>query len=300
MFTLSETSHKFFGWLCCLPWYDSPYITKLGSTFLKFILFFFIYNSSNQCHGTAQIRLLLFRECEVRGRRLIFDSGGGSGPRQFKDEFQELQLMTDMVFGSATLKYSGDNFRVHDFISAPWKSNFNNKLYYYCIINEFLCYPTGYEMMLSKVFIIPPLSQQGQIRTDNRHGIALWRGIHVCLLKIPFTRVFRNRNSSGTTAAEKLASAPSDSGYVEWAEERDGCWGSGISSTTSGASSRTSFGSVSLIIPRIASSARKAASDSILENGNPISSNGQQQNRSRKTRLAMALLFSPTDQLKEM
>lgn len=64
--------------------------------------------SSNHQRTSAQIRLLLFRECEVRGRRLIFDSGGGGGPwHQFKDEFQELQLMKDMVFGSATLKYSG-------------------------------------------------------------------------------------------------------------------------------------------------------------------------------------------------
>ncbi len=114
----------------------------------------------------------------------------------------------------------------------------------------------------------------------------------------------REQNRNTTNSADKLASAPTDSGYVEWTEDRGGngsaCWGSGISSLApSGASSRTSFGSVSLIIPRIAS-ARKAASDSILENGNPSLSNGQPQNRSRKTRLAMALLFSPADQLKEM
>lgn len=80
--------------------------------------------SCNQTEN-AQIRLLLFRECEVRGRRLIFDSGGGGGPgQQFKDEFQELQLMKDMVFGSATLKYSGDNFRIHDFNAEPWKGSY--------------------------------------------------------------------------------------------------------------------------------------------------------------------------------
>lgn len=80
-------------------------------------------HSSNQS-GSAQIRLLLFRECEVRGRRLIFDSGGGGSPgQQLKDEFQELQLMKDMVFGSATLKYSGDNFRIHDFNSELWKGD---------------------------------------------------------------------------------------------------------------------------------------------------------------------------------
>lgn len=69
------------------------------------------------------MRLLLFRECEVRGRLLLFDSGYGGVPpeQEIKDEFQELQLMKDMVFGSATLKYCGDNYRVHDFAMTPWK-----------------------------------------------------------------------------------------------------------------------------------------------------------------------------------
>ena len=106
--------------------------------------------------------------------------------------------------------------------------------------------------------------------------------------------------------ADKLANAPKDSGYVEtWAGEEgnsSACWSSGISLATSGASSRTSFGSGSLItIPRIAS-ARKAASDSQLNNANPNSSShgNQPQNRNHKTRLAMTLFFSPNDQLKEM
>lgn len=111
-----------------------------------------------------------------------------------------------------------------------------------------------------------------------------------------------NRKKCPSEGADKLASAPKDSGYVEWAEVGGGssaCFHSGLSLATSGASSRTSFSSISLTIPRIAS-ARKAASDSILENSNSSSSSdGQAQNRSRKTRLAMALLFSPTDQLKE-
>lgn len=91
--------------------------------FFYFSLFFSVSNHN----GSAQIRLLLFRECEVRGRRLLFDSGGGTlgdegnGQQQIKDEFQELQMMKDMVFGSATLKYSGDVVRVHDFASTPWK-----------------------------------------------------------------------------------------------------------------------------------------------------------------------------------
>jgi hypothetical protein len=103
--------------------------------------------------------------------------------------------------------------------------------------------------------------------------------------------------------ADKLANAPKDSGYMEtWVEggaegnSSSACWSSGISLATSGASSRTSFGSGSLIIPRIAS-ARKAASDSLLNSANPNPSHGNQpQNRNHKTRLAMALFFSPTDQ----
>ncbi|XP_057365857.1 uncharacterized protein LOC130686728 [Daphnia carinata] len=217
---------------------------------------------SNQPQTSARVRLLLFRECEVRGRRLIFDSGGGGGPwHQFKDEFQELQLMKDMVFGSATLKYSGDNFRVHDFTPVSWK---------------------GYEIMLSKVFLIPPLAQQ------------------------PSRIVNRNKMSANTVnEADKLANAPKDSGYVEtWAEgggsNNSACWSSGISLATSGGSSRTSFASGSLVIPRIASG-RKTVSDSLLNNSNQGSSHDHQpQNRNHKTRLAMALLFPPTEELKEI
>ena len=109
--------------------------------------------------------------------------------------------------------------------------------------------------------------------------------------------------------ADQLAPNAKDSGcYVEWAEGGSAA-GSGVhlssqtSLATSGgsASSRTtSFGSFSLAIPRIASSARKAASDSILDSSHPSATNGggggggggAPQNRHRRTRLAMALLFS--------
>lgn len=105
--------------------------------------------------------------------------------------------------------------------------------------------------------------------------------------------------------ADKLANAPKDSGYVEtWAEGGGGnnsaCWSSGISLATSGGSSRTSFASGSLVIPRIASG-RKTVSDSLLNNSSQSSSHDHQpQNRNHKTRLAMALLFSPPEELKEM
>lgn len=65
--------------------------------------------------------MLLFRECEVRGRRLIFDSGGGDRAKNESDEFRDDQLIKDMAFGSATLKYAGENYRLHDFGPALWR-----------------------------------------------------------------------------------------------------------------------------------------------------------------------------------
>lgn len=105
-------------------------------------------------------------------------------------------------------------------------------------------------------------------------------------------------SANSVNEVDKLANAPKDSGYVEtWVEGGGGnnsaCWSSGISLATSDGSSRTSFGSGSLVIPRIASG-RKAASDSVLNNDR------HPQNRNHKTRLAMALLFSPNEELKEV
>ena len=91
--------------------------------------------------AASRTRLLLFRECEVRGRRLLFDSAAG----QAKDDTglqQDIQLMKDMVFGSATLKYFGDNYRVHDFGTVPWR---------------------GYHMMLTKVFLVPPPTSSSKV-----------------------------------------------------------------------------------------------------------------------------------------
>lgn len=100
---------------------------------LNTCLLFVIRSRITPNHCTAQlVRLLLFRECEVRGRRLLFDSSGGGGQQQqtAKEEFQEIQLMKDMVFGSATLKYSGENYRLHDFTTSPWKgSNLNISIF---------------------------------------------------------------------------------------------------------------------------------------------------------------------------
>ena len=77
-------------------------------------------SASNQRPGAAQIRLLLLRECEVRGRRLIFDSASDNAKNE-SGELHDDQLIKDMAFGSATLKYSGENYRFHDFGPAKWK-----------------------------------------------------------------------------------------------------------------------------------------------------------------------------------
>lgn len=43
-------------------------------SFLTIYVFFNIYRNCALCIGTGQVRILLFRECEWRGRKLLFDS----------------------------------------------------------------------------------------------------------------------------------------------------------------------------------------------------------------------------------
>lgn len=74
----------------------------------------------------------------MRGRRLIYDSAN----EHLKENLQDLELLKDMVFGSATLRYVGDNYRIHEFRDVNWK---------------------GYEVMLSKVFLAPPVSSPKKI-----------------------------------------------------------------------------------------------------------------------------------------
>jgi len=100
--------------------------------FINFVLLF-DYSVLSEDGTTNKIRLLLFSECDIRGRRLIYDSADG----HLKENLQDMELVKDMVFGSATLRYVGDNYRIHEFRDVNWK---------------------GYEAMLSKVFLAPPIS----------------------------------------------------------------------------------------------------------------------------------------------
>lgn len=105
---------------------------------------------------------------------------------------------------------------------------------------------------------------------------------------------------------DKVASATTaDSGYTEASEagtresqssELSGFWNSGSSlvpsansQLNSASTSRTSFGSMTLNIPRIPATTRNAVSDSLLTNSNNNKSNPL--NHSKKIRLAVALLF---------
>jgi hypothetical protein len=96
---------------------------------------------------------------------------------------------------------------------------------------------------------------------------------------------------SSHSGIDKVASSTTDSGYTEQTEGSNGsgCWSSSsIADNRSGSNSHNSFGSFSLAIPRIPS-ARKAVSDSLLNN-KPSEGRGN-----RKVRLAVALLFHPSD-----
>jgi len=95
---------------------------------------------------------------------------------------------------------------------------------------------------------------------------------------------------SSSNRLTKIHSGTTDSGVCE---VNSGMWSSKSSfgPGPSAASSQTSFSSVCLPIPKIGSS-RKAISDSLLLN--------TQLNRARKVRLAMALLFLPSHDFKEM
>ena len=107
------------------------------------LIFYWLYCSVLSEDGKSnKTRLLLFSECDVRGRRLIYDSANG----YLKEDPQDLELFKDMVFGSATLRYVGDNYRIHEFHDVNWK---------------------GYEVMLSKVFLAPPPSSPKKIEKSR-------------------------------------------------------------------------------------------------------------------------------------
>lgn len=99
--------------------------------------------------GTDQIRVLLFRECEWRGRKLLFDSLAveKSQPKSssfcslFKSEkdkkckppaeiingigeqkklaYEDVNLLSEMVFGTVAMTYRGPSFKIHAINSPP-------------------------------------------------------------------------------------------------------------------------------------------------------------------------------------
>ena len=154
--------------------------------------------------------------------------------------------------------------------------------------------------MLSKVFLVPPSSQQPPLKLNNRYAflllenssavVPLYCASNLLEPSLTFLHDFYLGRSSHS-GIDKAASSTTDSGYTEQTEGSNGstCWSSSsLVDNRSGSTSQNSFGSFSLAIPRIPS-ARKAVSDSLLNN-KPSEGCGN-----RKVRLAVALLFLPSN-----
>ncbi|KAK9300327.1 hypothetical protein QLX08_006881 [Tetragonisca angustula] len=100
--------------------------------------------NSALCIGTGHVRILLFRECEWRGRKLLFDSlplerrwckskttafniksnadssnvgsiSLGSSPMFERERMAEedISLLSEMVFGTVAMTYRGSSFKIH-------------------------------------------------------------------------------------------------------------------------------------------------------------------------------------------
>lgn len=84
---------------------------------------------STLCLGTEQVRILLFQECEWRGRRVLFDSlrlenrcrKNESSTAATKEKTAEdtTSSLSDMVFGTVAMTYKGSSFKVHSMKSPP-------------------------------------------------------------------------------------------------------------------------------------------------------------------------------------
>ncbi|XP_014480714.1 PREDICTED: folliculin-interacting protein 2 [Dinoponera quadriceps] len=103
------------------------------------------------CLGADQVRILLFRECEWRGRKLLFDSmtlqkqrskseiveraaasnnaegkceapfniGTARDLEPEKTAEDDVNLLSEMVFGTVAMMYRGSSFKVHSMNSPP-------------------------------------------------------------------------------------------------------------------------------------------------------------------------------------
>ncbi|XP_033187275.1 folliculin-interacting protein 1 [Bombus vancouverensis nearcticus] len=88
--------------------------------------------------GAGQVRILLFRECEWRGRKLLFDSLSlekrwcknktatinlkkNTGNSMFEQERMaedDVSLLSEMVFGTVAMTYRGSSFKIHSMNSS--------------------------------------------------------------------------------------------------------------------------------------------------------------------------------------
>ena len=115
------------------------------------VFFFFGFVSRSGFYfGADQVRILLFRECEWRGRKLLFDSvtarkssngnsvdtsqvtqnslkqgsgscgrhGAGLVSEHEKVACDDVGLLSEMIFGTVAMTYRGPLFKVHA-LSAP-------------------------------------------------------------------------------------------------------------------------------------------------------------------------------------
>uniref|UniRef100_A0A6P7F796 Folliculin-interacting protein 2 n=1 Tax=Diabrotica virgifera virgifera TaxID=50390 RepID=A0A6P7F796_DIAVI len=74
-------------------------------------------------YSSNRIRILLFKECRLRDRELIFDSyretKDQNGPtKEEKNKPEEFSHLTEMIFGSTAMKYHDTYFKIHD-VSFP-------------------------------------------------------------------------------------------------------------------------------------------------------------------------------------
>lgn len=105
--------------------------------------------NSTSCLGTDHVRILLFRECEWRGRKLLFDSlslekrwrknktaldhknntspsskdsigfTNGHGFERERTAEDDVRLLSEMVFGTVAMTYRGSSFKIHSMNSPP-------------------------------------------------------------------------------------------------------------------------------------------------------------------------------------
>ncbi|XP_012540065.2 folliculin-interacting protein 1 isoform X2 [Monomorium pharaonis] len=155
--------------------------------------------------GTDQVRILLFRECEWRGRKLLFDSmtiqkhqnkneavcttvnniikGKCETPfnigtaREFERDKtieDDVNLLSEMVFGTVAMTYRGSSFKVHLMNSPP------------CI-------------MCTKIF---PATEHGTCKSEKVSDEGLGRSMHIDSTSSNTSmRSFQSRPSSGNLSS---------------------------------------------------------------------------------------------------